>query len=163
MSAIVDQARDRVRQTGARVTAARIRVLAVLMQAGEALSHTELQRRLEHDAAHEALDRVTLYRVLDWLVEVGLAHRVSGADRVWRFSALGAGRPAHGRHGHFTCRVCERTFCMKEAQGLVRTARTMLPEGFSADTVELTVLGRCADCVAAGATLAAAGRPAGRA
>lgn len=151
MSAIVDQARDRVRQTGARVTSARIRVLAVLMQAGEALSHTDLQRRLEHDADHEAFDRVTLYRVLDWLVEVGLAHRVAGADRVWRFSALGAGRPAHGRHGHFTCRACERTFCMKEAQGLVRSARGMLPEGFAADSVELTVLGRCADCVAADA------------
>ncbi|MBK8524409.1 MAG: hypothetical protein IPL58_10055 [Betaproteobacteria bacterium] len=41
-----------------------------------------------------SLDRVTLYRVLDWLVESGLA--VKGADerRVWRFSLASGG--THG-------------------------------------------------------------------
>ena len=155
MASIVEQARDRVRATGARVTGARVKVLAVLMQADEALTHTEVQRRLEHGDSHELLDRVTLYRVLEWLVEAGLAHRVSGPDRVWRFSAHGdAGTAGHGsahgpQHGHFKCRVCARMFCMKASSRLARTVRVMLPEGFDGDEVELTVLGRCADCAAA--------------
>jgi len=143
---IVEQARDRVRATGARVTGARVRVLAALLEAGGALTHTDVQRRLESGPAHELLDRVTLYRVLEWLVEVGLAHRVSGPDRVWRFSAQGAPHDSHGRHGHFKCRRCERMFCMKASGGLGRTVRAMLPEGFSGDEIELTVLGLCADC-----------------
>jgi Fur family ferric uptake transcriptional regulator len=145
---IVEQARDRVRSTGARVTGARVKVLAVLLRAGEALAHTELQRRLEHGDAPEVLDRVTLYRVLDWLVEAGLAHRVSGPDRVWRFSAQPATHAPHGHHGHFKCRHCERMFCMKESTTLARTVRAMLPDGFSGDDVALTVTGLCAECAA---------------
>ncbi|MFM1989311.1 MAG: hypothetical protein RJA99_2268 [Pseudomonadota bacterium] len=153
MASIPEQARERVRATGARVTGARVKVLAVLMQADEALTHTEVQRRLEHGDVHELLDRVTLYRVLEWLVDAGLAHRVSGPDRVWRFSAHGdddGHGHAHGpQHGHFKCRDCERMFCMKSSARLARAVRGMLPEGFAGDEVELTVVGRCAECAAA--------------
>jgi Fur family ferric uptake transcriptional regulator len=159
LASILEQARERVRATGARVTGARVKVLTVLMGADEALTHAEVQRRLEHGDAHELLDRVTLYRVLEWLVEAGLAHRVSGPDRVWRFSAHGDGHghghgahDGHGaQHGHFKCRDCERMFCMKASPRLARTVRGMLPEGFAGDEVELTVLGRCADCAHADA------------
>lgn len=161
MASILEQARDRVRATGARVTGARVKVLAVLMAADEALTHTDVQRRLEHGDAHELLDRVTLYRVLEWLVEVDLAHRVSGPDRVWRFSAQGdetGHGHAHGpQHGHFKCRSCERMFCMKSSARLARTVRGMLPDGFAGDEVELTVVGRCAECAATGS---AQGEPA---
>ncbi len=154
MASNLEQARERVRATGARVTGARVKVLAVLMQAGEALTHTDVQRRLEQGDAHELLDRVTLYRVLEWLVEAGLSHRVSGPDRVWRFSAHGDGHghghgahEGHGpQHGHFKCRRCGRMFCMKASTRLARTVRGMLPDGFAGDEVELTVLGLCADC-----------------
>ncbi|MEI7446795.1 MAG: transcriptional repressor [Burkholderiales bacterium] len=166
MGSILELARDRVRATGARVTGARVKVLAALMAADEALTHTDVQRRLERGEAHELLDRVTLYRVLEWLVEAGLAHRVSGPDRVWRFSAHGdeAGHGhAHGtQHGHFKCRSCERMFCMKSSARLARTVRGMLPDGFDGDEVELTVVGRCADCAGTAAVLGdpAAARPA---
>jgi Fur family ferric uptake transcriptional regulator len=153
VASILERARERVRATGARVTGARVKVLAELMHADEALTHTDVQRRLEQGDAHELLDRVTLYRVLEWLVEAGLAHRVSGPDRVWRFSAHGDdGHPdAHGpQHGHFKCRACERMFCMKASTRLARTVQGMLPEGFAGDEVELTVLGMCADCAARG-------------
>jgi Fur family ferric uptake transcriptional regulator len=152
VASILEQARDRVRATGARVTGARVKVLAVLMRADEALTHAEVQRRLESGDEREPLDRVTLYRVLEWLVEAGLAHRVSGPDPVRRFSAHGdPGGPGahdgHGpRHGHFKCRRCERMFCMKASARLARTVRGMLPDGFAGDEVELTVLGLCADC-----------------
>ena len=155
MASNIDQARERVRATGARVTGARVKVLAVLLQADEALTHTEVQRRLEQGDARELLDRVTLYRVLEWLVEAGLSHRVSGPDRVWRFSAhgddasAGAGHAHGAQHGHFKCRRCERMFCMKSSSRLARTVRGMLPDGFDGDAVELTVVGRCAECAAA--------------
>ena len=150
--AILEQARDRVRQTGARVTGARVKVLAVLMEADEALTHTEVQRRLEQGNGPELLDRVTLYRVLEWLVDAGLAHRVAGVDRVWRFSAHGdAGdpvkAPGHG-HGHFKCRDCDRMFCMDSTPRLAEAVQDMLPAGFAGDALELTVVGRCAECAA---------------
>jgi hypothetical protein len=37
-------------------------------------------------------------------------------------------------------------FCMKSSSRLARTVRGMLPDGFDGDAVELTVVGRCAEC-----------------
>jgi Fur family transcriptional regulator, ferric uptake regulator len=138
---LLDQARALVRGSGARSTAGRVRVLAELLDAGEALTHIEVRRRIE--AVGDDLDRVTLYRVLEWLVEVGLAHRVAGADRVYRFSV----RPEHdGAHGHFRCTRCERMFCMRQRSSIGRWVRAALPAGFSGENFELMVSGRCAEC-----------------
>lgn len=134
-----DAAREGLRRTGARVTPARVRVLAALMAAGRPLSHHEIEA-LEG----EPLDRVTLYRVLDWLVAQGLARRMAGEDRVWRFLA---GAEVHAGHAHFHCGGCGAVSCL-ESQA-VQGVR--LPRGFRSDAVELTVRGRCAACARQGA------------
>ena len=85
---------------GERATEARRRTLETLLKAERPLSHAEIEAQL---ATRGALDRVTLYRVLDWLVARGLVHKIEGHDRVWRFSATVA--DALG-HAHFCCTVC---------------------------------------------------------
>lgn len=130
-------ARERLRATGERVTGARMRVLEFLMQAGRAMTHPEIEAAL--DGA--PLDRVTLYRVLEWLVAQGLAHRVAGDDRVWRFSMAG---DAHGHHAHFQCSGCGRVLCLPDAPAPGLDVR--VPRGFRPEAVELTVRGRCANC-----------------
>jgi Fur family ferric uptake transcriptional regulator len=121
---------------GARATRARIHVLAVLLSAHEALSHHDVERRLVR--GHD-IDRVTLYRVLEWLVSQGLAHKVAGEDRVWRFSAAGQ---RDGAHAHFQCSDCGRIVCLDQA----RVPAITLPAGFSRRDVEVTVRGRCDAC-----------------
>lgn len=149
MSSIQDQARTLVRGSGARVTAARIAVLAELLEAGEALTHGDVQLRLERHAGHgPGIDRVTLYRVLDWLVEKGLAHRVPDPDRVFRFSAQSAGGHG-GQHGHFRCLQCQSVYCLAEGPGMPDWLAGVLPEGFTGEQLELTVAGRCARCTQA--------------
>jgi Fur family transcriptional regulator, ferric uptake regulator len=139
MSPRLDSAatRARVATTGQRVTSARVQVLALLEKADRALSHPEIESRLGQGSP----DRVTLYRVLDWLVGHGLAHRASGADRVWRFSVAG-GR--HEKHGHFECSRCGKVVCLDE----LRTDKLALkvPRGYRPDEIGLTVRGRCAQC-----------------
>ena len=144
-----DLVRDRVRQAGLRVTSARVRVLAALTTAGRLLSHHDLEALL----GDPPIDRVTLYRVLDSLVECGLAHRVAGGDRVWRFGVLqgadaggaaGVARKAHEAHAHFQCSNCGRIVCLSG----VPAGRdgVQVPRGFEPEAVELTVRGRCAQC-----------------
>lgn len=139
----VDRARQFIRARGSRLTSARVRVLAELMAADSALTHLELQKRVEEGA--EPIDRVTLYRVLDWLDEVKLAHRVAGPDRIFRFSVHASQTP----HGHFRCIRCTRMYCLKEGGALLRGIKTLLPAGFVGDEVELTVSGICGACAAA--------------
>lgn len=144
----IEEARALLRANGARLTHPRLRVLAELLGASEALSHLELQRRLGEKSEGEPIDRVTLYRVLDWLVDVDLAHKVSGPDRLFRFSVRQAGHPLHG---HFRCAQCQRMFCLEEVPALARVVKSMLPDGFSSDKVELTVSGSCSQCAMAAA------------
>lgn len=121
---------------GARATRARIDVLAVLLATGDALSHHDVERCLPRG---HGIDRVTLYRVLDWLTAQGLAHKVAGDDRVWRYSAAGH---AAGAHAHFQCRDCGRVVCLDGA----RVPAIPLPAGFRRNEVEVTVKGTCAAC-----------------
>ncbi len=133
---ITERAHVALRATGERVTPARLRVYAVLLDSARALSHHELESALGPDAP---LDRVTLYRVLDWLVEQGLAHRVAGSDRVWRYSVA---RDANASRAHFQCNRCGTVIPL----GKLPMRRILLPRGFRSEGVELKVKGRCAAC-----------------
>lgn len=120
-----------------RATPARVRVLEVLLDAPHALSHAEVEARLPPDACP---DRVTLYRVLDWLVAKGLAHRISGEDRAWRYNAVD--RDNHG-HAHFHCAGCGQVFCLSELQPAFAFN---LPPGYVYRNAELTIQGLCPRC-----------------
>ena len=137
------RARAMIREIGARLTGPRLRVLSELLRADQALTHLDLQRRVEEGA--EPIDRVTLYRVLDWLADNRLAHRVAGPDRVFRFSAQSTETP----HGHFRCVQCGRMYCLGASAELERSVLATLPNGFTEQRVEVTVSGLCADCAPA--------------
>ncbi len=114
------QAEACLRDASVRVTPARVKVLAALLGAHRAFSHQDVQE------AFTDMDRVTLYRALDCLIEAGLAHKIAGDDRVFRYSAgnehgapemsqpAGARTqaPAQHQHGHFKCTRCAKVFCL---------------------------------------------------
>lgn len=133
-----DRAEALVRSTATRATRPRIEVLAVLLAAPRALTHHEIERQVKRALG---MDRVTIYRVLEWLVARGLAHRISGDDRVWRFNAAD---DEHARqHAHFKCNDCGEVICLETAPA----ARSVpLPSGYHLQEIELTVKGVCADC-----------------
>ena len=136
-----------IRATGERLTQPRVAVLACLLASGSANSHLDVAGML---ADHHAVDRVTVYRVLEWLVKLGIAHRIAGDDRVWRFMVNAQGVMAesapsgqHGHHAHFTCQTCGQTFCLDKA---IPKIDVKLPKGFRTSEIDLVVRGRCAGC-----------------
>ena len=137
-------AEELIRTTGARVTNARIEILATLLKADGALTHGDIESRLSEASG---IDRVTVYRVLDWLTQQDLAHRISGDDRVWRFminpQQNSAKSAAHGHHAHFTCETCGQTFCLDKT---IPKVDVKLPKGFRPSEIDLLVRGRCAAC-----------------
>ena len=132
-----ERAEGLLRGTATRVTRGRIAVLATLLESKRALTHHEVESKL--DRQHD-IDRVTVYRVLEWLTENGLAHRLSGDDRVWRFTAR---RDHDGDHPHFKCMGCGEMICL--ANGF-QLPRITVPSGYKGDTVEITVKGHCPNC-----------------
>lgn len=129
-----------LRAAAVKVTRPRLRVLAVLSRATAALTHSELEEQLA-DSPQGILDRVTLYRVLDSLVECGLAQRTLDARGVYRFLSSSV-QARHAAHAHFHCQRCGGITCLE--QMVVPVAE--LPAGYSARQVDIEVRGVCAAC-----------------
>ncbi len=149
-ASLLDAARDRLRTLGARVTQPRVQVLACLMRSEIPLTHQAVLEQMPADSG-DSIDRVTVYRVLDWLVEQQVAQKSAGEDRVFRFSLsdhVEAQAQAHRQHGHFQCTRCNRTFCLdapaSPVAGMVPVPR--VPAGFDVEHIELTIKGRCPQC-----------------
>ena len=143
-------AEAQLRGAAVRVTSARLKVLAALLEAQRALSHQDVQE------AFADMDRVTLYRALDCLTDAGLAHKIAGDDRIFRYSAgtehgadNGGLLAPHHQHGHFKCTRCARVFCLDSFgdPGLLEDAlQASLGKGFQGHDIEFTIKGWCADC-----------------
>lgn len=135
----VSRARELLNMADGRCTPARIAVLDILLGSATALSHHEIERAIEQRGFD--VDRVTLYRVLDWLVERNLAHRIAAEDRVWRFNAVDFIHAAD--HAHFHCTRCGQIFCLDGPQS---ANAFVLPEGYRSERAEITIHGRCPRC-----------------
>lgn len=131
------RAQSAIANLGERATAARQRTLEVLLKAKQPLSHTEIETEL---AKGGALDRVTLYRVLDWLVSKALAHKIEGYDRVWRFNATADETRGHA---HFCCTDCSKVYCLTDVKPAFVFS---LPPGFRLGEADLSLRGTCPDC-----------------
>lgn len=137
MSSPPSNAAARIRALGARATPARIAVLDLLARAERALSHRDIEEVLS-----SGFDRVTLYRVLEWIVANGLGHRFADTDRIFRFSLAEPGRLAHQEHAHFRCEACGKIFCLAD----IPMPAPALPAGFSGKAVDYCITGQCAGC-----------------
>jgi Fur family ferric uptake transcriptional regulator len=139
--AAADSARELIAARGGRVTRTRVAVIEALQRSAHPLSHDEIGATL--DGAGIGHDRVTLYRALEWLVEQGIAQRIAGGERAWRFEIR---RDGDHRHAHFHCERCGQIVCLED----VPAAAPALPAGFAVARAELVLHGACADCGRAG-------------
>ncbi len=131
-------AEELIQHHGGRVTAGRIGILAILLAEQHAITHREIEQRLPESLP---LDRVTLYRALEWLAEKNLIHKVTSDDRVWRYHV---NRELHAyHHAHFKCTRCAQVICLDD---LPAERSWPLPAGYRFQEIELTVKGLCADC-----------------
>lgn len=126
--------RSLIEAVGARATTSRLLVLAALIKAQEPLSHQDVLRDIG-----TPVDRVTVYRVLEWLAEAGIAHKITADDRTFRFAVA---RAPHC-HAHFHCDRCHRVYCLDE---MSLSASPKVPAGFRFQTAEVTVRGVCVAC-----------------
>ena len=98
------------------------------------------------------LDRVTLYRLIDRLTQVGLLLCRVDASRVRRYQAMPASVHAMP---HFECQSCHRdspleTALQSSADDLERAAQSALDAlkalGYQGMSLDFAVRGVCADC-----------------
>lgn len=101
---------QRLAQAGYDPTPRRLAVLdalTTLAQQPHAFTAPELLALVRQNVA---MDKVTLYRVLDLLTGCGVVQRHSGGDGVFRYCLTREGEAMP--HGHFYCTRCGRTTCL---------------------------------------------------
>lgn len=145
---------------GLRRTAAARRVLGWFLAHPEtSYTHAQLQSALQGDPADggAALDRVTLYRLIDRLTQVSLLLCRVDSQRVRRYQAMPESVKAMP---HFECQTCHRDSPLTGAlQGnavdLEAAAQNALAAlkalGYQDMRLDLAVRGVCADCASAAA------------
>ena len=113
-------------------------------------THSQLQVALADESGE--LDRVTLYRLIDRLTQVGLLLCRVDASRTRRYQAMPVGVHAIP---HFECQSCHRDSPLSgalqaNANDLERAAQTALDAlkalGYQGMSMDFAVRGVCADC-----------------
>ncbi|MBU3643667.1 MAG: transcriptional repressor [Candidatus Nanopelagicaceae bacterium] len=141
-------------QAGLKSTTSRLEVTAVLAKSSHPLTHQDILKQLP-----DSFDRVTLYRVLDWLLQNEVIHRIAGEDCVWRFH-LNASESRNSRysksktvsknkaltqhsHAHFQCSSCGKVFCLDNVHPKLTND---VPADLIVDSIELNIKGKCINC-----------------
>ncbi|KQT37239.1 MULTISPECIES: Fur family transcriptional regulator [unclassified Methylophilus] len=140
-----------ITDAGLRPTKARVAVLNTLLTSTNALSHPDILAALQG----VEIDRVTVYRVLDWLLENSLIHKISSDDRAWKFQLNAPKRNYrsadtahlgllnnHG-HAHLHCQQCGTVLCIHELAAHIPQS---LFDTYCVSNIEISLKGLCLDC-----------------
>jgi Fur family transcriptional regulator, ferric uptake regulator len=140
-----------ITDAGLRPTKARVAVLNTLLTSTNALSHPDILAALQG----VEIDRVTVYRVLDWLLENSLIHKISSDDRAWKFQLNAPKRnyrsadtghlgllSNHG-HAHLHCQQCGTVLCIHELAAHIPQS---LFDTYRVSNIEISLKGLCLDC-----------------
>ena len=124
---------------GVNITAMRMLVLEYLLQRKSALSLTDLENYFEKS------DRTTLYRTIKTFKENGLVHQIDDGSGVTKYALCEENCECEidtDLHLHFHCTKCEETSCLTDH----KIPQINLPEGFTAENINLVVRGICDKC-----------------
>jgi Fur family transcriptional regulator, stress-responsive regulator len=139
----VDQASDRLRRVGLRVTRARVALLA------EVAAHPHADAETIGAGARARLGSLStqaVYDVLHALTEARLLRRVEPAGSAARFEV-----DTGDNHHHLVCRQCQRIVDVECAIGRAPCLQASDDAGYLVDEAEVTYWGLCNSCQAVSA------------
>ncbi len=128
-----------IREAGLRATPGRIAALQLLRRSTSPLTHSEVAERL----IGAGVDRVTVFRNLNDLVEAGLLRRAELGDHVWRFEIIDLNSGDSSSHPHFLCVDCGSVSCLGDVELTARSQRAIAKVG---KAIEILIRGHCNDC-----------------
>jgi len=120
----------------------RVRVLEVIGGNPSPLSAQDIYATLNRSSA---INRVTVYRILEMLVDKGLVERMSGGGRSLVYGL--APNENHPAHPHFHCKSCGALQCLQP--GSLKVDLRGIERSFAGEirSVEIRVDGICQNCL----------------
>lgn len=125
---------------GLRNTIARVKVFEVFQKQNYALSHSDLEKKLQKD-----FDRVTIYRTIHSFLDKGIIHKVIDDSESAKYALCvddcSSGHH-HDNHVHFKCTKCGNSECLNHVQ----IPHINLPKGYLVSESNLLIEGVCKSC-----------------
>jgi Fur family ferric uptake transcriptional regulator len=122
----------------ARNTKAKAKIQELIVRSDVALSHAEIQKLL-----NGLCDRVTIYRVLERLLEEGIIHKIVNVDGVVKYAGCHSCSAKHSHnHIHFSCQKCKSVTCLEGVEPSYK-----LPKNYKVSEMNFTLSGLCPQCL----------------
>lgn len=123
-----------------RNTASKTAILELITNSDVALSQIEIQKTL-----NGLCDRVTIYRVLDRLVNEDSIHKISTPDGTVKYASCNHNHEnhshSHHHHVHFNCEKCLAVTCLDNVEPVFE-----VPENYKVKEMNFTLTGICPNC-----------------
>jgi len=130
-----------LKKYGLKLTSPRLKVLEAFFSSDRGITYCEI---LEFTS--KTVDRVTVYRTLKSFEDIGLIHRIIGANDVPAYAmSIGTGSARQAgfkQHLHFCCTKCHGVFCLTDHT----MPSIILPEPYQVHSMNLTIVGLCRSC-----------------
>jgi Fur family zinc uptake transcriptional regulator len=147
VDSIIQQAEQRCKAHGARLTVKRKRVLAGLVQSNKALSAYELIDfcNKKYD---ESIPAMSVYRILEFLEEEHLVHKLNLANKYVVCAHISCDH-AHVASQFLICRKCSKVKELSIEPAMIAELRANVQEaGFKLISPQLEMSCLCEDCLA---------------
>ncbi len=124
------------------LTENRYRVLEVIGNNTYPLSAGDVFKTLKRNSS---INKATVYRILDLLVEKGLIDRLSAFGRASYYGL--APNDNHLPHPHFFCKICGRVDCLNPDSLEIDFSQLWKTFPGEIEKVEARVIGVCKECL----------------
>ena len=122
-----------------RVTDCRVDVIQHFIDKKGAFSHRDLE------VSYEQYDRVTIYRTLNNLIEVGILHKIPSESSTATYGLCDSANSSEehfDNHVHFKCNRCGQIECLPDKE----VPQISVPEGYTVKKANLILDGTCPSC-----------------
>ena len=121
-----------------RNTTAKSVILDLITKSDVALSHAEIQI-----LTNGICDRVTIYRVLERLLNEDLIHKAVNLDGTVKYASCSHSAENYSHnHVHFSCQECHLVTCLDNVE-----PHFTIPNNYLIKEVNFTLTGLCPNCI----------------
>ena len=134
----MDSLTKRLEDRGIKPTAVRLLILREMLSGKQAFSLGSLEETLD------TVDKSTLSRTITLFHNKLLIHSIDDGSGTMKYSVCSSDCMCALKdlHVHFTCRRCEKTFCLES----IHIPSVQLPKGFLLENVNFVLKGLCDSC-----------------
>jgi Fur family ferric uptake transcriptional regulator len=137
-----DSVIDYIQAKGERLTVPRRLVIEALGQSHEHLTIGNIQQHIQEDHHDHLLSDTTVYRVLQWLKELGLVSQTDMGQTGTVYALM-----SNPHHHHLICLTCGATITLEDELFTPLRGQLLRDYGFEARIDHMAIYGQCRNCL----------------